>query len=560
MLLRRLLRHDPLLGVEGDATAFLNATAALAPDWNFKVEQRDLCGDQATICDFFPQLGLPDYSSFGGMFIRLWAVGSPARLLYGIYLGCKRAEQSEPRRGVAFARGVINDALRPLEDPGGRSFQYHAWTNATLNGWFTGTATTGSIRQATREFEPFITSKDIILTRGNVRAVVEDVRALFTAVAGAIALATPIREFGQGVLLAYYGENLPAAPTLPVTWPPMAVPGASPCGLIGLGEQYIQMQAALKAGKHIILLGPPGSGKTELAKCLCDRMAVPYDVATATSDWSTFDTIGGYLPDPSAAAITPGSADPLNFFPGIVLQALERRRWLIIDELNRADIDKAFGEMFTVLSGTIRSVRLPFKKRSFGGLRSIVLGEAPPGEAGVEAYAIPDTWRMIGTMNTFDKASLYQLSYAFMRRFAFIEVPLPPQADYEAELDRQAGTIWGVAAGDAYLAAALPLLKAVFSPPPGQGLDAPNLKLRVGLAIAVDVMKYLKTRRVAGTTAHASEDVLQALEMYLYPQFEGQNQKHLYVLSALRVIFSFDIQVEERTDRILATWTGFEGG
>src|SRR3546814_7353210 len=39
---------------------------------------------------------------------------------------------------------------------------------------------------------------------------------------------------------------------------------------------------------------------------------------------------------------------------------------------------------------------------------------------------------MIGTMNTFYKASLYQLSYAFMRRFAFIEVEVPSSDDFSS--------------------------------------------------------------------------------------------------------------------------------
>src|SRR5699024_4306571 len=40
-------------------------------------------------------------------------------------------------------------------------------------------------------------------------------------------------------------------------------------------------------------------------------------------------------------------------------------------------------------------------------------------------YVIPNDWRMIGTMNTVDKASLFEMSYAFMRRFAFIPVGIP---------------------------------------------------------------------------------------------------------------------------------------
>jgi len=85
-------------------------------------------------------------------------------------------------------------------------------------------------------------------------------------------------------------------------------------------------------------------------------------MTTATSDWSTFDTVGGYMPDQDEE--TDGN---LSFSSGIVLNRYKDRKTekqvnepLVIDELNRADIDKAFGQLFTVLSG--QSVQLPYTK------------------------------------------------------------------------------------------------------------------------------------------------------------------------------------------------------
>jgi MoxR-like ATPase len=183
-----------------------------------------------------------------------------------------------------------------------------------------------------------------------------------------------------------------------------------------------QIDDALRSGKHIIITGPPGSGKTALAEYVCYHyVSDNYRVATATADWSTFDTIGGYRPE---------SDDQLNFKPGVFLQRLldpstlqPKNEWLVLDELNRADIGKAFGSLFSAL--THRNISLPFDVE---GNQVMLYGnpdtlDATPVTA--YNYYIPSDWRLFATMNTADKSSLYQMGYAFMRRFAFISVPVP---------------------------------------------------------------------------------------------------------------------------------------
>jgi MoxR-like ATPase len=116
---------------------------------------------------------------------------------------------------------------------------------------------------------------------------------------------------------------------------------------------------------------------------------------------------------------------------GILVESIDQGYWVVVDELNRADLDKAFGEMFTLLSG--KRATLPFKDKE--NRRFVIL---PPGEAAdVEEHPVrlQQDWRMIGTMNTFDKASLFQLSFAFMRRFAFVDVAPPEREDFRSLLD-----------------------------------------------------------------------------------------------------------------------------
>ena len=147
-------------------------------------------------------------------------------------------------------------------------------------------------------------------------------------------------------------------------------------------------------------------------------------MSTATSDWSTFETIGGYRPD---------SEGELHFNAGIFLKCFQDKNgipqnfWLIIDEINRADIDKAFGSLFSSLTGD--NVFLPY---DIGGEKIELIGKPSDTEKiSGNKFIIHPHWRIIATMNTFDKTSLYEMSYAFMRRFAFVPVDAPSKISSE---------------------------------------------------------------------------------------------------------------------------------
>jgi MoxR-like ATPase len=197
-------------------------------------------------------------------------------------------------------------------------------------------------------------------------------------------------------------------------------------------EKIIEIITALLSGRHVLLAGPIGTGKTRLASLIPEifwkkRGGYASEVHTATSDWSTLDVIGGIMPkmenDKPKYVIQKGCV-----VSTVIKNSMVRTdhsdytaipymgTWLVIDEFNRADIDKAFGQLFTALR--TRNLKIPSNK--------------------VDEYyddlEISKDYRIIGTLNTADKHFLFKLSDALKSRFAYIEVDIVKREQFEEEI------------------------------------------------------------------------------------------------------------------------------
>ena len=160
----------------------------------------------------------------------------------------------------------------------------------------------------------------------------------------------------------------------------------------------------LKEKKQVIFQGPPGTGKTFVAQKLANCLAGSKDRVSLVQFHPSYayeDFVQGFRP------VSAGNGQAgFELRDGPLPRAAERarrepnaRHFLVIDEINRGNLAKVFGELYFLLEYRDEEISLQYSDKPF---------------------SLPDNLYVVGTMNTADR-SIALVDLALRRRFYFVE-------------------------------------------------------------------------------------------------------------------------------------------
>lgn len=185
---------------------------------------------------------------------------------------------------------------------------------------------------------------------------------------------------------------------------------------------FLQTVALLKRKKNIILQGPPGVGKTFIARKLAYE--IMQEVKDANIEMVQFHQSYSY--EDFIQGLRPTQKGGFDLRDGVfysfcqrALAHPDRPFFFIIDEINRGNLSKIFGELMMLIEADKRAEKFALKLTY--------------AEDEDDRFYVPENLYIVGTMNTADR-SLAIVDYALRRRFAFVTLQPEYGANFHAFL------------------------------------------------------------------------------------------------------------------------------
>ena len=182
-------------------------------------------------------------------------------------------------------------------------------------------------------------------------------------------------------------------------------------------ERYNDLRAILLNKKNVILEGAPGVGKTFAARRLAYSIMGEKDESRIEfvqfhQNYSYEDFVMGYKPSGEGFELKNGI---FYRFCQKAANQPKKEYFFIIDEINRGNLSKIFGELLMLI------------EKDYRGMKATLAYNGLP-------FTVPDNLYIIGMMNTADR-SLAMIDYALRRRFSFFE--MKPGFDSEGFIQYQ---------------------------------------------------------------------------------------------------------------------------
>lgn len=177
----------------------------------------------------------------------------------------------------------------------------------------------------------------------------------------------------------------------------------------------------LEKNRNLILTGAPGTGKTYLAAQIAKAMNAQYERVQFHPSYDYTDFVEGLRPEKNEGKeigfkLMPGS---FKLFCQKALDSLDNNpeespKYLFhIDEINRGEISKIFGELFFSIEPSYRGEK--------GKVKTQYHNLITDGDIFEDGFFVPENVYIIGTMNDIDRG-VEAMDFAIRRRFAWIEV------------------------------------------------------------------------------------------------------------------------------------------